>query len=240
MSDTNNLELWDQVCVTNEAHTKVVTVGRGYTSIKPMYQIESATRVFGMQGCDWGVKPGSEEFTEKTYGSTVLLHYDAILYYKFKGKEGEVPIHASEKIFYITKNGKGYPSIDEDARKKVVTNAKTKGLSELGFNADVYKGLFDNNQYKAWANHQTNLKQQDENDKKFDEEIRVIKLLCAEETRRFREVKVESVLVAMAQSVMKTVRNKCELINIDQTPYTSGIQTRLDEQLAIIKELKNK
>ena len=52
----------------------------------------------------------------------------------------EFPIHSSIRY---TVNGR----IDDDFAKKVATDALTKGLSKLGFNADVFLGLFDDNKY---------------------------------------------------------------------------------------------
>jgi hypothetical protein len=51
-----------------------------------------------------------------------------------------IPIHSS--IRYQV-NGR----IDDDFFKKVATDALTKGLSKLGFNADVFMGKFDDNKY---------------------------------------------------------------------------------------------
>ncbi len=53
----------------------------------------------------------------------------------------------------IVKRGKPdeYVRLDNESIKKVRTDALTKGLSELGFNADVFKGLFDNHEYKNYT-----------------------------------------------------------------------------------------
>jgi hypothetical protein len=40
-------------------------------------------------------------------------------------------------------------AIDEDAPKKATTDALTKLLSHLGFSADVFLGLYDDNKYVA-------------------------------------------------------------------------------------------
>jgi hypothetical protein len=37
--------------------------------------------------------------------------------------------------------------VDDDAPKKALTDALTKALSHLGFNADVFMGMFDSNKY---------------------------------------------------------------------------------------------
>ncbi len=37
--------------------------------------------------------------------------------------------------------------VDDDAPKKALTDALTKALSHLGFNSDVFMGMFDSNKY---------------------------------------------------------------------------------------------
>lgn len=144
----SNLKLWDSVSKTDPAFTKKGQKGaHHFTSVAPMYQIRKATEAFGPQGLGWGIKPDSETFSEQTIGDTTLLNYDAILFFIAGDKRGEIPIHATEKLSYITKNGQGYLKIDDEARKKVVTNAKTKGLSELGMSADIFLGQFDSYEY---------------------------------------------------------------------------------------------
>ena len=59
-----------------------------------------------------------------------------------KVSSGEFPIASSIK----TMMGK---RVDDDCIKKVQTDALTKGLSKLGFNADVFMGRFDDNKYVA-------------------------------------------------------------------------------------------
>lgn len=144
-----NLDLWDKVQKTDPAFTKKASKGQyNFTSISPVYQFKNATEQFGIQGIGWGVKIGSEIFTETTYGdTTVILTYDAVLFFNYNGERGEIPIHAGEKLAYVTNGGKGYLKIDEEIRKKVVTNAKTKGLSELGFNADIFMGQYEDMDY---------------------------------------------------------------------------------------------
>jgi len=48
----------------------------------------------------------------------------------------------------------GYLKIDDEYMKKLQTDALTKGLSFLGFNSDVFEGLFDDNRYVAEMNKQ--------------------------------------------------------------------------------------
>ena len=115
----SNLELWDSVSKTDPAFTKPAKKGQyNFTSITPVYQFKNATDMFGPQGIGWGVKIGSEVFQEKEYSTTIILSYDAILFYKWGGETGEIPIHASEKVCYQTQGPKGYMKIDDEALKE--------------------------------------------------------------------------------------------------------------------------
>lgn len=140
----SNLKLWESVEKTDETYTKKAKKGaHHFTSIAPTYQFKKATEVFGSYGKGWGVDTGSEKFSTMEIGETILINYDAVLYYP----DGKFPIHATEKLAYKTQGASGYLKIDDEARKKVVTNAITKGLSMLGFNADIFMGLFDDIEY---------------------------------------------------------------------------------------------
>ena len=132
----NNLELWEAVSTTDPKYTKKVNQRGGFTAIAAQSQVQKATEVFGIMGHGWGVE--NESFTV-VEGTTMVL-YTANLWYKFNTRAGSIPIHSSIKY---GANGR----YDDDFSKKVATDALTKGLSKLGFNADVFMGLFDDNKY---------------------------------------------------------------------------------------------
>ena len=132
----NNLELWDTVETTDPQYTKRVNQRGGFTAIAAQSQVKRATEVFGIMGHGWGVE--DEKFT--TVEGTTMVLYTANLWYKFNTRTGAIPIHSSIKY---GANGR----YDDDFSKKVATDALTKGLSKLGFNADVFMGLFDDNKY---------------------------------------------------------------------------------------------
>ena len=144
MNNMNNMKLWQAVGKTDPSFTKKAKKGQyHFTSIAPMYQIQMATEQWGPFGSSWGIDSSSEKFSQTTIADTILINYDAILKYP----DGSFPIHASEKLAYKTTGSNSYLKVDEEARKKVVTNALTKGLSMLGFNADIFTGLFDDIDY---------------------------------------------------------------------------------------------
>lgn len=144
----DNTKLWKLVEKTEEQYLKEVNLGRRFKSIDAHYQLLQATKVFGSFGDKWGVK--DEAFTNIKIGSKesngvivdlMMCNYQAILYYP----SGEFPIHSTINLSYFTSKGKHV--LDDEYTKKVATNALTKGLSKLGFNADVFMGAFDGDKY---------------------------------------------------------------------------------------------
>ena len=131
----NNMKLWDAVCTTNPENTKHVNQRGGFTAIDAQSQFQSATEQFGAFGIGWGVKDAN---ISPILQDKVLI-YTAILWYKYGGESGEFPIETSIQI--------ATDRVDGDAVKKLSTDAITKGLSRLGFNADVFLGKFDDNRY---------------------------------------------------------------------------------------------
>jgi len=137
---TTNLELWSSVGKTNPAHTKKVSIGSySFTTIDAYSQIKKATEQFGVWGLDWGVR--DEQFQVLLDD---LILYTGKLWFTFEGKSGIVELHSCIQIAPETRNGR---KVDDECIKKVATDALTKGLSKLGFNADVFLGLFDDNKY---------------------------------------------------------------------------------------------
>lgn len=130
-----NMKLWDSVCTTNPKNTKHVNQRGGFTAIDAQSQFQSATEQFGAFGIGWGVKDAN---ISPILQDKVLI-YTAILWYKYGGESGEFPIETSIQI--------ATDRVDGDAVKKLSTDAITKGLSRLGFNADVFLGKFDDNRY---------------------------------------------------------------------------------------------
>ena len=142
MAKKDNMKLWESVETTDPNFTKKVNQRAGFTAIGAQYQLRTATETFGPFGVGWGVRGETIEKWE----DVGLAVYQAHLwyYYKVNGHEvselHEVPIHSSIKYH---SNGR----VDDDFMKKVATDALTKGLSKLGFNADVIMGKIDDNKY---------------------------------------------------------------------------------------------
>lgn len=138
----DNMRIWDKVCTTDPAFTKKVNVGRKYTAIDAMWQIKQATQVFGPIGEGWSYK--AEHHVVHLNEEHVLAVCDVTIYWDQTRSFG--PVRGINVLLKPTAKG---PHIDEDAAKKAMTDALTKGLSQLGFSADVFLGYFDDNHYVA-------------------------------------------------------------------------------------------
>lgn len=131
---TDNLRIWSQVEKTNPAHTKHVNQRGGFTSISAQYQVLAATAQFGPIGIGWGYISGNPIICDRLVMVPVTLW------------------HGSRENTYGPMIGcdewkDAKDRIDSDAPKKAVTDALTKLLSQLGFNADVFLGRFDDSKY---------------------------------------------------------------------------------------------
>ncbi len=134
----SNMHIWNLVAETNPAHTKPVKFGkRSFTTIDAHYQIRQATEVFGPVGIGWGYLVSHSTMAA---GTALLAVADVTLWH---GSQENTygPFRGMAKIIDADYR------LDDDAAKKAMTDALTKGLSHLGFNADVFLGLFDDNKY---------------------------------------------------------------------------------------------
>jgi len=156
--ETNNLELWNKVEKTNPNYTKKAKVGgNNITSISPQFQILNATEQFGCYGETWGFKNIELDYSItntpitlnlvdwNTKAKEVINSVLGLVGFKatFFFPKGEFEITNSIKIFTDNKHSK----IDDNYAKKLETDALTKALSKLGFNADIFLGKFDDVRY---------------------------------------------------------------------------------------------
>jgi hypothetical protein len=125
-------DLWQQVCTTDPRHTKKVNQRGGFTAINATYQMRQATEVWGSYGSTWGVKDCNYEYLRDGSGEIKEIILEAVFYYP----SGQFEISTDARY-----------SPGQDCRKKVLTDLTTKALSKLGFSADVFLGLYDDNKY---------------------------------------------------------------------------------------------
>ena len=140
MSENKDYEFYKSVSKTDPKYVKNQQVGgRKISTIDPQSQTEKATEMWGLYGKAWGIKDIS--FSTRMYGTTEIMTVIGTFFYP----DGEFPYSVSEKSFYITQKGK--EMIDTDIEKKLLTSLKSKCLSLVGFNSDIFLGKFDDAMY---------------------------------------------------------------------------------------------
>ena len=138
---SENLKLWQSVEKTDPKYTKAFSKAGGFsgTAINATYLIRKATEQWGPIGSTWGALVEDERYVEGAEGT--IIH---VLRIRFRHPGGEFNSYGQTTFVGKNKNG---PFTDEEAPKKSLTDAITKALSMLGFSADVFLGLYDDNKY---------------------------------------------------------------------------------------------
>jgi hypothetical protein len=208
--ERDNLAIWNKVYKTDPKHTKAFSNNGGGTSINGTYMVMEATKLFGPQGINWGVEVVEERFDNgapimqpiKQEDGTVIKgvipngvggylcevnHTVRInLWFEQGGKTAVIPAYGCTPYIYSTKYG---PVSDGEAPKKSLTDATKKALSQLGFSADVFLGLYDDVNYR------------EENDAEFALKNASEK---AEGVTRLRE-ELDEKLTKVAETISKAV-----------------------------------
>lgn len=147
----DNLALWRSVEKTDPAQTRPYQSGSGNrTTVRPMYLILRATELWGPMGGAWGIRIVTEKIVEgapitlgtdgRVIGHESIHQVQAEVYYP----GGIIPCFGQTK--FVGRNQRG-TFTDEDAPKKSLTDALKKGLSWLGFSADIHMGMYDDDKY---------------------------------------------------------------------------------------------
>lgn len=156
MSD-KNMQIWSKVDKTDTRFTKKAKVnGQDITSLSGTAMVMKATELFGPVGIGWGWRIVEERFDEgheifigegdkracigREIGHTVKI----ALWFMQEDKRGEIEQYGCTRYQYKTSYGM---TTDGEAPKKSLTDAIKKALSMLGFSADVFLGLFDDQTY---------------------------------------------------------------------------------------------
>jgi hypothetical protein len=156
MSD-KNMQIWDQVEKTDTRFTKKAKVnGQDITSLSGTAMVMKATELFGPVGIGWGWKIIEERFDEgheiyigegdkrSCIGREIGHTLKIALWFTQDGQRGEIEQYGCTRYQYKTSYGM---TTDGEAPKKSLTDAIKKALSMLGFSADVFLGLFDDQTY---------------------------------------------------------------------------------------------
>lgn len=146
----DNLELWMKVEQTDPTQTKPVTFGRKFTSIDAMYQIKTATSYWGPYGGRWKLSQIQHNWIQLANDGLMAVGKAVFRYPKSINNVvewNEFELSSAIMIQHRDKDNK--LKVDDDFAKKLETDILTKALSKVGFNADVFMGMYDDNKYVA-------------------------------------------------------------------------------------------
>ena len=138
----DNMKLWDAVSVTDPDTTRKVNQRGGFTAICAQAQLKEATKLWGPYGDAWGLAELQWEYIKT--GDTI---FEVALTAEFYYPGGSFPM--SNDMAY---------KVGNEIRKKLITDMRSKCLSTLGFNSDVFEGRFDDNRYVAQVRNTINVK----------------------------------------------------------------------------------
>jgi len=200
--DKNNMKIWDQVCVTDPEITKRVSQRGGFTAIDAQAQLRNATILFGPYGTHWGVTNLEYETVTDPEGAILEITLTARFYYP----GGEFPM--SNEMRYRP---------GDECRKKLITDLRSKCLSTLGFNSDVFEGKFDDSRYVQSLNGNKGLAE------KYDRALDALRQ--AESLDQIEKIR------AHYKGMSFSVDQMIELEDVYK-----GAQERIDEREAIQQE----
>lgn len=135
-----NIALWKSVEETNPEYMHEVKYPFKHLTIDAQFQILTATKLWGPYGSKWGVKNETFAAIPLDTKNVCSVIYSATFFYP----DGEFGINSD--IFIYVKAKETYKA-NNDFAKKVSTDAMTKGLSKLGFSADIFMGKYDGGKY---------------------------------------------------------------------------------------------
>lgn len=135
------MAVWNRNAKPHTKYVKDVAYGaRSYKTINPEYDAERATQEWGPYGAGWGIENCSYEWLPNADSPAVLvLHCE---FYYDRNADNDWVGHSFPISVDVPWTGKG-----NDTFKKIRTVAQSKALSLLGFNAEIFKGMWDDPSY---------------------------------------------------------------------------------------------
>lgn len=135
---THNLRIYEKVREVPETAKKTISAGdlKGFTDINPMWRIRTLTELFGPVGEGWYFDKIKEE-TIQLLDGRVIYTVDINLFYKMDNGEWSKPVFGTGGGTLVCFRYEKL-HIDDDAKKKALTDALSVACKELGVGAGVY------------------------------------------------------------------------------------------------------
>jgi hypothetical protein len=231
MTANINLKLWDSVEKTDPSKTKDASIsGQKRTAVDAQYKKKLITKAFGPYGLRWGVIVGSEKLDRTHYeNQTCILHYMADAYYFLDGERGEFPIAASIKETYLTRGTNAYLKIDDEAIKKVRTDALTKGFTDLGFCADIHMGMFEDQDYVRGVAAEKAIEKADQKEEEAKRKYTEIQIYVAEQIKSIANVTNPAQALKAFDRVIDKVAVRCQAAGFGSKGFELILNTEKDK-----------
>lgn len=245
MSDNTNMALWSKVCAIDPKYTKKAKVsGMEITSFSLQSVVMMATEQFGMFGKGWGYEVEMERFDQgsvivqaSTYEDQQgkMIHTNEIkevthtltirFWYVSDGEKVICPIQAGHTPYIMaTQYG---PKHDQEYYKKTLADAIKKSLSMLGFGADIFLGLNDDQTYVELMNEERKLKENaalPERINAFDDRVeQMCNLFSAND-------KIHSV-TAMKDNFKLEINKTCRQLGINPVEYIERLKNAFEARI---------
>ena len=227
----SNLKLWNSVEKTDPSLTKPAKVGgQNRLSLGAQQKKKFITAALGVYGIHWGPVSGSETLERINYpDGTVILQYMATAFFLYGGEKGTFPIAAAIKEAYITNGGKGYLKIDDEAVKKVRTDALTKGFTDLGFNADIYMGKHDDYEYLREVSEEFKIENASDKDQAKADQIKALFEDTNKVIDQIKEATTMNMLEGLFKAMARRIGEKDKSLIIALTKAKDAAKERLNE-----------
>lgn len=150
-----NLSIWLREEPTDPDITKAFSRGGGFkgTALNATWVVKRLTAAFGPVGWGWGYEVLHFDDVHTQDGEAVNFAHIQFWYYPEGRKSHDDPNRAVFEQVGGTalagKYGSGKAFLDDEARKKSLTDAILKAASHIGIGADIHLGRFDDSKYVA-------------------------------------------------------------------------------------------
>lgn len=241
----SNMDLWNKVKTIDQRYTKQAKVGgQNITSFSLQSVVMMATEQFGKWGKGWGYEVEKERFDEGSVLQPMITHENGdiqpevkeithtllVRFWYMDGEEKIVcPIQAGHTP-YLSRTKYG-PSHDSEYYKKTLADAIKKSLSMLGFGADIFLGLMDDQHYLQVMQSEKDMQAASELPAKieaFDKEIR-------KKIKGYKSNNLSHSLNAMYKQHCQFIHTECRKLGINPEKYLTIAEA---EYKARFEELK--
>ena len=141
------------------------------------------------------------------------------------GARHQFPISNAIEFARLTKDGKKI--VDVDFAKKVETNTVSKALSKLGFNADVFLGLMEDNSYLSDLQNELAIQRADDKDAELVKQRLEHEEWRAKELATYQELKTVNALKTVYTGHIRHCQRRND--NEGMMMFKSAYESRLAE-----------